>query len=79
MLDKVDRTQRGFEIVEFEDMYNQRCSLQQSSIALYDQPGSGAIWLGRDGERMHLKDTQVKELVEMLQRWLDTGSFESTD
>lgn len=45
-LGKVKRTERGFEIVEFKDCYDHPCSLQQSSLAEYEKPGTSAIWLG---------------------------------
>lgn len=40
---KVGTTARGFELVEFTDFYDVKCSLQQSSLATED-----AIWLGCD-------------------------------
>lgn len=36
-------TNRGFEIVTFEDYYDKSCSIQQSSLATED-----CIWLGLD-------------------------------
>lgn len=88
LLGNVARTSRGFEIVSFLDHYGQECSLQQSSLAHYPQPGTSAVWLGANenakphpitGEelsnRMHLTRSQVQALVGALQRWLDTGSF----
>lgn len=43
---KVKRTARGFPLVEFKDHYDQPCSLQASSLAIYQQPGTSAVWLG---------------------------------
>lgn len=43
MLGPVEKTNRGFELVEFKDLYDKRCSLQQSSLAT-----DAAIWLGCD-------------------------------
>lgn len=40
---KKTRTARGFALVEFKDRYDNRCSLQKSSLATED-----AIWLGID-------------------------------
>lgn len=40
------RTERGFPEVEFEDSYGTKCSLQASSLAKYETPGTSAIWLG---------------------------------
>jgi hypothetical protein len=37
----VDKTGRGFRLIEFEDAYADKCSLQKSSLATED-----AIWLG---------------------------------
>lgn len=48
MLGQVQTTPRGFEIVKFSDRYNAQCSLQQSSLAEYEQPGTSAVWLGVD-------------------------------
>lgn len=47
-LGKVERTSRGFELVTFKDQYDVPCSLQASSLAIYEQPGTSAIWLGVD-------------------------------
>lgn len=81
---KVKKTQRGFAIIEFEDRYKQKCSLQKSSLATED-----AIWLGVDvgipielggkGEivdfRMHLTRKQVKALLPHLETFAKTGSI----
>lgn len=73
---KIEKTERGLELVKFVDSYGAPCSLQQSSAAIYEQPGSGAIWLGNDdGERMHLHRDQVLELLPLLASWCATGSF----
>ena len=40
------KTQRGFQVVEFSDYNGAECSLQQSSLAIFNPPGSSAIWLG---------------------------------
>lgn len=73
---EIRRTPRGFEKIEFLDYYNEEAELQQSSVALTEQPGWGAIWLGQPGHRMHLEYSQVQELMKHLQAWIDTGSFE---
>jgi hypothetical protein len=88
-LGKVEDTIRNFEIIHFKDRYNTPCSLQQSSLADYQQPGSSAVWLGVDLQtgkhdgmfdaanqtRMHLDLKQVEKLIQTLQRWVTTGSF----
>lgn len=69
------KTDRGFQLVKWNDIYDKACTLQQSSIAIYEQPGTGAVWLGTGEDRMHLDEKQVKELVQRLQNWLDTGNI----
>jgi hypothetical protein len=44
-LGKTTKTKRGFETVEFKDHYGAACSLQASSLAVYE---TSAIWLGVD-------------------------------
>lgn len=85
---KIKQTPRGFEFIEFTDIYGEPCSLQQSSLAKYTRPGSTAVWLGCDknsrhpmtGEemspRMHLDRKLVRQLVTRLNRWLKKGSFQ---
>ena len=107
---EVQHTSRGFEFIEFKDLSGNPCSLQQSSFAGCQDPGTSAIWVGCDsadpkvlaskaGEfgietqettgwvsypipedvllttRMHLDRKQVEGLIEVLQRWLQKGSF----
>lgn len=45
-LGKVTKTGRGFPQVEFTDRYGVPCSLQASSLAEYEKPGTSAVWLG---------------------------------
>lgn len=45
-LGKLDHTHNGFEFVQFEDHYGANCSLQASSLAIYEKPGTSAVWLG---------------------------------
>lgn len=47
-LGKVTKTHRGFPLLEFKDSYGLPCSLQASSLAVYQQPGTSAVWLGVD-------------------------------
>jgi len=85
-LGKTKKTPRKFEVITFMDYNGEECSLQASSLAMYTQPGSSAIWLGCNkppdlirGEhvspRMHLTLEHVKALVNHLQSWIRTGSF----
>ena len=48
---EVKYTERGFEIIEFNDRYGERCTLQKSSLATED-----AIWFG-------INDVRVKRLI----------------
>lgn len=75
LLAMVTRTGRGFEFMQFLDYYEKPCHLQSSSLAIYKQPGTSAVWLGRAEFEMHLTDHQVRSLVAHLQAWLDGGSF----
>lgn len=74
--EKNGTTERGFQFVEFNDLYEKRSSIQQSSIALNDKPGTSAIWIGLNGVHwMHLDTHRVKWLIQKLQKWVDTGDF----
>lgn len=72
---EIKTTNRGFELAEFTDYNGCNCSLQQSSLAIMEPPGTSAIWLGRDGNRMHLNLEQVKELLPILETWVNEGNF----
>lgn len=47
-LGKVETTARGFEIIHFADRYDNAGSLQASSLADNEKPGTSAVWLGID-------------------------------
>ena len=79
MLGNIKNTSRGFQLIEFSDINGQSCSLQQSSLALYDQPGASAVWLGVGENRMHLNDDMVAALVNVLSVWLHFGNFDKTE
>lgn len=72
---EVKKTERGFEIIHFKDFNGKECSLQQSSLALYNKPGCSAIWFGRGDERMHINLALMKMLLPYLQNWVKDGSF----
>lgn len=69
---KLNKTERGFSVLEFFDRYGEHCSLQKSSLATED-----AIWFGRDNAfaRMHLTQEMVAELLPYLQKFVDTGEL----
>jgi hypothetical protein len=70
----VGRTERGFAIVKFTDLYDSKCSLQKSSLALQD-----CVWLGTDTpghDRMHLTREMVEALLPLLLRFVATGELE---
>jgi hypothetical protein len=58
---KINKTNRGFKVAYFDDLYHQKSSIQESSLAT-DQ----AIWLGCQGNRMHLNRQMVRELLPYL-------------
>jgi hypothetical protein len=81
-------SERGFEGVAFRDSFEISCSVQQSSTAYLSQmvhldergmarPGTGALWLGPDDNRMHLPRRHIHILWELLGRWLMTGKLHS--
>jgi hypothetical protein len=63
-------TGRGFQRGEFFDRYNAACSIQKSSLATED-----CIWLGADGNRMHLTRQMAADLIPLLQHFVDTGDL----
>jgi hypothetical protein len=73
----IGQTDRGFELIKFLDHNGRSCSLQQSSLAHYEPPGSSAVWLGVEDQRMHLTVGQVRELLPILRAWVEGGSFNS--
>lgn len=75
-LGSVQLTDRRFELLEFVDHYDEPCSLQASSLATYEKPGTSAVWLGIADERMHLDRDQVTALIAHLQSWLDRDTFD---
>lgn len=72
---KKTKTERGFELIKFKDIYGSECSLQQSSIALCEAPGTGAIWFGVENNRMHIDLKLLKTLLPYLENWVKDGSF----
>jgi hypothetical protein len=54
MLFHSKKTNRGFDLIEFEDLYDMKCSIQKSSLATDD-----AIWFGIDDiePKIMAKDT----------------------
>jgi len=75
-LGHVTQTSRGFELIEFADHYECTGNLQASSLAINDEPGTSAIWLGRERDRLHLNRDQVKALIKHLQSWLKNNTFD---
>ena len=73
------RTGRGFEILKFKDHYGVDCSLQASSLAAYSTPGTSAVWLGDNNNRMHLTRGQAQTLIEYLTRWVENGKLLSEE
>lgn len=50
---KLKKTQRGFTIGEFTDVYGEKCSIQKSSLATED-----AIWLGVDSPKLTIFENE---------------------
>jgi hypothetical protein len=67
-------TSRGFARGEFKDLYGADCYTQKSSIADVD-----AIWLGLNGEAMHLTQEMAGNLGRILTRFSETGNLNDPD
>lgn len=63
-LEFVEETERGFEIINFDDRYGVACSLQQSSLAGDENelPGHTAIWLGPTDANPQIMKSKAKKL-----------------
>lgn len=66
-------TNRGFSLYEFQDSDGHHGSLQESSIS------EGRVWLGINPPRMHIDQDTAKELIVLLQRFVDTGRLKPDD
>jgi len=65
------RTSKGSLKLEFEDSAGMHCSIQKSSIQTFD-----AILFGVSSNRMFLTRDQVKELLPILQQFVENGEVE---
>lgn len=77
---KVRKTSRGFDIIDFKDYYDEECSIQQSSMVgdnkdSLTKPGTFLVWLGAGKNRMHLNRKQVTGLIKVMKHWLKTGTL----
>lgn len=87
---KFKPTSRGFLKAEFLDLYGMKSSIQKSSLATDDAIWLGSeeanhsvagkiVDLEKEGydcsARMHLNRKQVKELLPVLQYFVDTGDL----
>jgi len=81
---KTKHTARKFNLIEFDDLYGQHCSIQKSSLAT-----DNAIWFGVDNtgeemgnkdvnERMHLNQKQAKALLSILEEFVKNGELPKT-
>ena len=53
---KMTKTERGFPLGKFEDLYSQKCSIQQSSLAT-----ENALWLGLDDAEPRVMASKAAE------------------
>ena len=80
---KVARTPRNFEVIHFVDRNGRAGSVQASSAVDADgagvllAPGASALWIGPDGDRLHLSRAMVAELLRHLDAWVKSGSLRS--
>lgn len=61
-------TGRGLILYEGLDRYKKKFSIQESSLA-----EEACIWLGSEENRAHLTIEQVKEIIPILQNFVETG------
>jgi hypothetical protein len=64
----VKKTERGFKYLDFWDLYDKKCSIQESSLAKKE-----AIWLGRERERMHIDKETAKKIIKVLEHFVTHG------
>ena len=69
---RLKKTERGFRIREFRDLYRHECSMQESSLAF--QP---AVWLGVGDSRMHLDRRMAKRIGQYLLNFARQGDMRS--
>lgn len=62
---------RGLNIIHFNDIYSESCSLQTSSLATAE-----ALWFGAGDNRMHIDRRGAAMLAVLLQGFADTGNFD---
>lgn len=73
------KTQRNFPLVEFVDTYDQKCSLQASSVIgdyddSLDKPGTSCVWLGVDRPTARITNEEAKKIgapTNSCEHWLD--------
>lgn len=73
-------TSRGFGGFTFNDLYDQECSIQESSNA-----EQYAVWLGVDkgiddakNSRMHINISQARVLIKILEEFVENGYLPSS-
>lgn len=59
MIGELTKTPSGFQRRSFEDFDGHKCSIQQSSIALYEQPGTSALRIGIDDPEPRILASQA--------------------
>jgi hypothetical protein len=62
LLGKQKKSGRGFPLVEFKDYYDIPCSIEASTLAICQQPGTSAIWLGVDDAQPKVLASKAAEL-----------------
>lgn len=62
------KTQRGLTLYTGKDRYGKEFSIQDSSLA-----DEACIWLGSEESRAHLTIEQVKEIIPILQGFVEKG------
>jgi hypothetical protein len=66
----VKHNERGFEVLPFEDLSANQCSLQKSSLAFED-----CVWFGANEYRMHLTKDMVRTLLHFMNTFSKKGKL----
>ena len=67
-LGAIETTPRNFGIVNFNDIYGNSCSIQESSLAT-----DNALWIGVDENRMHINIPLAIKIMGTLKTFINNG------
>ncbi len=68
---QIDALKGGVPLIRFRDSFGRPCSLQEAKLGLLP-----AIWLGLNEMRMHLDQKGVRQILPLLQHFVETGQLQ---